>query len=43
MCAPHWRRVTRPTALRVYAEYRKAPQSRAHLAACDQAIEEAGK
>ena len=43
MCAKHWRRVTRATAFSVYREYKKAPQSEAHLDICKKAIEEATK
>lgn len=39
MCSRHWYQV--PLALRkqVWREYRKAPQSRAHLWACHRAVE----
>lgn len=40
MCAPHWRRVTRPTANKVYDEYRREPGSQGHQLICQQAIRE---
>ncbi len=40
MCARHWRRVPRATALELYREYRKAPGSREHVAVCKKAVAE---